>query len=387
MTFSRRQAVCLAIVLCVNALFIVKYGARITEAVAGLLVAYAASIGLLLYSIRKLPDVTRRPLFWVASLACCLVVLGAYVVIPQESLGVDRYEMIRLFWDNLFDGINPYTRRPEGGNIPGPFPAYFYLALPFYLIGELGLYTLSGFLLFAWLLQRYVSDAQTRLVVLALLLSSPAYAWELITRSTLVLNTVLILGYILYVHHADLRRAGRLMGSAVLFGLLLSTRSIVLVALAPLIPLLIERGIDIRKLILWSALAGSVFLLTFVPMLFFETFMEGLNPIQVQAKFFPTWFPLLILLGCVGYVALRPTLSRHLLASAIGMTILTASYVTIEALDHGFHAMLFQSRADISYLLLPFPFLLFVLAKDGMSRECSAERTPREAQREAERPA
>lgn len=351
----------------INVLFVIRYGTRVFDVPSTAVVAFLAMTVALVTALYRLPDrMFSDRLFWTASAVCCLAILVGFAWIPQESLRVDRYEMIRLFWDNLLDGVNPYTRRPDGGNIPGPFPVYFYLAFPFYLIGELGLYALSGFVLFIGLLYRYVRDVRTRLSVLALLVASPAFAWEMIARSTLIVNSVLVLGFILFVYGRDDTAERRIAGSAVLFGLLLSTRSIMLIALAPAIPWYIDQGVGIRRLLTWGIIAAVVFLMTFSPMLGFDSFLHGgLNPFQVQAKFFPTWFPILVLTGCIAYAALRPGFRSHMITASVGMTVLTAGYVLMEAADHGMRDVLFADRADISYLLLVFPFVLFSMIDEN----------------------
>jgi len=55
-------------------------------------------------------------------------------LIPQETLNVDRFSVITSFWDSYFNWEYVYFAKSFHGNLPGPMPFYFILALPFYLV-------------------------------------------------------------------------------------------------------------------------------------------------------------------------------------------------------------------------------------------------------------
>jgi hypothetical protein len=119
--------------LLVNAVFVLKYSIRIVTHGSLLVVLYLFAVPVVFWLLTRLPSRIFTNRTYIAIVIAFSVFMGiVFFIIPQESLRVDRYEMIKLFWDNTFSGINPYTPR-EHTNIPGPFPCYFILALPFYL--------------------------------------------------------------------------------------------------------------------------------------------------------------------------------------------------------------------------------------------------------------
>ena len=158
------------------------------------------------------------------------------LTIPQESLRVDRYEMIKLFWDNTLARINPYTPRGIHTNIPGPFPCYFILALPFYLCKEIGLLSLTGFLFFSYLLYRSGASMKSRTIALLLLAGSPAFAWEITCRSTIFLNMVLVVGLIQQMERWSKGgfTARASIGYGLLTGFIACTRSVTILVLVPI---------------------------------------------------------------------------------------------------------------------------------------------------------
>ena len=148
--------------LLVNAVFVLKYSIRIVTHGSLLVVLYLFAVPVVFWLLTRLPSRIFTNRTYIAIVIAFSVFMGiVFFIIPQESLRVDRYEMIKLFWDNTFSCINPYTPR-EHTNIPGPFPCYFILALPFYLLKEIGLLSLAGFLLFSYLLYVECQDIVDR---------------------------------------------------------------------------------------------------------------------------------------------------------------------------------------------------------------------------------
>lgn len=356
------RSITLLIYLLINTLFIAKYASRVTADYWWLVAGYLVLIPLLYVIAYRLPEwLYRRWVFWSLVALLIIAALFAYQFISQESLRVDRYEMIRLFWDNFFNGINPYTPRVEGSNIPGPFPFYFFLALPFYAVGEMGLFTLVGFLLYILLIRSYIPTERDRQVVLLALLLSPAFAWEIITRSTLFFNTALVLGYLLLVMRIDLKQNRNVFLAAFLFGLLLSTRSIVLTVMLPFLVFLGVQRSGWPKIVLWGFGIVLGFGLTFLPVAFTPGFFPSNNPFLVQNIFLPTWFPLVVLL-LMSVAALRiPTLDRFIYVSMLALVFLAIAYFSLQVIQFGAHASLYEDKADISYFILALPFVGFSL--------------------------
>src|SRR4029079_14747578 len=105
--------------------------------------------------------------------------------LPQDSINVDRWSVIVSFWDSFFRGEYVYFAKSHLGNLPGPMPVYFIIALPFYLIGEIGYLTLLGPVAFLAVLRYEKWDVGVQNASLVLILCSTFFAWEVAARSAL----------------------------------------------------------------------------------------------------------------------------------------------------------------------------------------------------------
>lgn len=348
------------IYILINVLFITRYSSRITHYYYFLSLGYAVTLPVLLYLTSYIQEqFFTKKIFFVLVILFIAFSITSFAVIPQESLRVDRYEMIRLFWDNFFDGINPYTPRSFGTNIPGPFPFYFYLALPFYAIGEIGYFSLLGFILFVLLLRKAIRDERDRIVILLALILSPAYSWEIICRSTLFLNSALVLACIFILTSIDINKNKNIIIGAILFGLILSTRSIVLIIMFPYLLFIGLHRMEIKKISLWVIGIGAGFIATFLPIIFFQGFFLINNPFAVQNIFLPIWLPIIILLLMTVISIKIKHISDFIFYSMISTVVLVFAYFLVRVMQFSFSIALFKDGADISYIILSLPFVLF----------------------------
>jgi hypothetical protein len=330
------------------------------------------SLPVLFYLAGHVPKIYfTKKVFFVFVILFISFSIVCFAIIPQESLRVDRYEMIRLFWDNFFAGINPYTPRSLETNIPGPFPFYFYLALPFYAIGELGFLSLLGFLLFIVLLRNFIQDESNRILILLALMLSPAYWWEIVARSTLFLNTTLVVAYIFLLASVDLKKFNNIIFSAILFGLILSTRSIVLTVMLPYLIFIGVYKTGSKKLSLWVLGIGIGFTATFLPIIFFPGFFPSNNPFAVQNIFLPLWLPISILLLMIVISLKIHEISEFIFFSMLMMFVLVFAYFFLQVMQNNFYIALFKDGADISYIILTLPFVLIGLGQIKLIRNYS----------------
>lgn len=354
---------CAALYLLINVVFVIKYSAEVTSHNYSLAAGYAALVIVVLAAARRVPArfFSRKLFFALTALYTGFwIVLLAWV--PVESITLDRYEMIRLFWDNFFAGRNPYTPRVPGSNIPGPFPMYFYLALPFHLAGEIGYFSLAGVLVFAYLLRNHIRSEQDRIILLVALLLSPAVAYGILCRSTLFVNSVLVLLYVLTVSGMQPDTGWKEGISAFFAGLLLSTRSIVLVVLLPFLVFLGVQRAGWRRIVLWGAWAAAGCAASFLPVIFFPGFFPDNNPVAVQSIFLPSWIPALVLLTMCLLASRYRSIHSLIAASGLAIFALSAIHILLVIHEYGYQPAIFHDGADISYLNLALPFVFFAMA-------------------------
>lgn len=338
------------VLLLIQAVFLVKYGERAVGLWPAMLGAVAVSAVLAWPPLWRvhIPGTWRWPVLalWSIGLAVALLRLA------PSQFQVDRWDAIVYCWQALLDGRFPYSARTRFGGFPSPLPFLQLLLAPFALWGELAWATLLAWGLWvAWIWRRAGSLALPQ-IILALL--APPVLWEVMCRSTLVVNSVL---WILFLGFAlPPKRSGVALGS--LAGLLASTRLAFVVPLAGwCLAELIGRRRDPRDLVVIGLAALAAFCLTLAPLWLGwpADSWHHHNPFGHHQSHMP-WPGTAALLGLSLALAWRwPERSfRNSVWVLLGFGVL---FCLNAVLVHGWHGAWYGNRADISYLLFAWPAL------------------------------
>jgi hypothetical protein len=366
MTDYKKSSSLLIIVL-INLLFLIKYVERVTDYY--LILTLLISVGYyLIYRFRNCfhtSEIIKKQLFY--GVILCYIGLSVYLFykIPQSSLNVDRYSVITSFWDSFFHSNYVYTSRSHQGNLPGPMPFYFILAFPFYLVHELGYFSLMGLVVFAAILTYSKRPINNQLSGLFLLACSAFYGWETLSRSNIFLNASLILGScIFFMNTLTLERKKHIVLHGVIIGLLLSTRNVLILPYIVLfLYVLKNRLYTIREVFQIGLLVIITFALTFLPFVInhFQSFLE-INPFIIQSSYLiPSWLSLIcILLTFSSYFFLKQK-EDVFFYGGLFLFITVLIYFIYQIQKHGFINTLFGSQADLSYFILCVPFFLYYL--------------------------
>ncbi len=290
---------------------------------------------------------------------CCGIVLA---FIPKESLNVDRWEMIQVFWDAVSQNIYPYSAQGINGNYPGPMPFYFILSYPFYLIGEIGYMAITGVLL--WLYYIYKKERKALFLMVLLLFSSLAIYWEIFARSTIFLNSCLFAFFIFSLKDLNKKTNGEFYLLAIIGGLLTSTRTVFAIVLILWgIYVLIHERMNFWKLTKWGLCFIISFILSFIPFIMMdpEAFKE-MNPFITQSSvLMPFW----LVLCFIGFSVLLGFFCKRFIDviyyGGILLFLTITGHFIYAISENGIDGYL-NAGADISYYIFCFPFLLKVIA-------------------------
>jgi len=371
----------------INGLFLFKYLGRINAVFGivsvGIYVAAVFYLSRLLYSHRMHVN-AKFNLGLIVLYVCGLLVFLWYI--PKESFGVDRWSVITSFWDFALDGKYPYFAQSFSGNYPGPMPFYFILAFPFYLIGEIGLFSISGLLLLLYFFRKKKSD-DTFVYSSFLLLSSTIIFWEISCRSTLLINAVLI--FILLYFLVDIKEMDkkRFWMSAIISGLLLSTRSsFSLVFVVWGIYVLKNNLLPFRKLFVWGIVFVLSFSLTFLPLvLFFPNDFFVMNPFVIQSSFLlpVNWIPPLFIIAIISgflcknkmdvifysgltlFVAILIYFFYHIAGNGVFIALWESVIDAVlqnSARASGVTTVILGEVIDTSYFTMAIPFILYTIS-------------------------
>lgn len=371
---SHRMSLCEVLYVAVNALFVAKYSARVSEHAA-----LAATLGAVVFYCLLLWLAGRSPKPWtkrVALTGCLLAFVAMLAVqmgIDPYGLQVDRWSALHFPIENMLGGRFPYEASTHLGGNASPFPVWQALHVPFYLLGNVGLSLFVAIGFFLWSCRK-VQGAERALAVGVLLFGSVAVWYEAAVRSDLLANMLLVASLVNLVlprlNQAWAERNG--LPTAVAVGLLASTRVLVLLPIGLLLfPYLIR--LRLKKQVGLTLLALSTFALTFVPFALwdFQALFHlqnapwTLQTRQGNASDFLLFVPMALLLalnwgGCAKRYYRNSSL---MLAAFVGVTFVHNMYL-------GQNWDLFSPTFDITYFSTVLPFCLLGLAeKSAESQE------------------
>ena len=359
-----REAIAFTLFSIINMLFCFKYLYRV-NALLAIVVTLLYPIGVCLVRILRSQDKLKVPFAgWIGVLLLFVIAcLALFPAIPKESLNVDRWEMIQVFWDSFLKGFYPYAAQGSNGNYPGPMPFYFFLFYPFYRIGEIGLSSILAIMI--WEFYIYKKEGLSALNLNCLLLyTSLAIYWEIFARSTIFFNTVLFAIYFFSLKSLKEENKISFYASALVGGLLFSTRNVFI------IPLLIWGIYALRTqfrfvaLLRWAIVFLFTFILTFVPVYALgpDQFFAR-NPFLTQGTvLLPFFWIICFLILTIGISFKVRSFRDVIFYSGVLLFLIITGHVIYALIDSGIDAYL-TAGADISYYLFCFPFLLMTMTK------------------------
>ncbi|MGC3977322.1 MAG: hypothetical protein QM751_03245 [Paludibacteraceae bacterium] len=147
---------------------------------------------------------------------------------------MDRWSAVTFFIDSVFQHKYPYSVHTHVSttNFPSPFPMWYLINLPFYLLGDVG-YGLVSFMLLPLMLVLYFSQSYKKTILFLLLfVFSPAYWWEVMVRSDSLSNALLIFSFVTWFYLSDKSLNKNLTLAIIIIGLFASTRFSAILPLA-----------------------------------------------------------------------------------------------------------------------------------------------------------
>jgi len=344
----------------VGALFILKYSSRYSDIfILSPFLYLAGSIIILFFVDKKITS--RKNVFSNAhllSLVGVIAVIAVLLTFIPQSTRVGRFPALIEWLSNFQQGIFPYGTKVN----PSGFPFLFFLASPFYLLGDAGYLEIFGLFLFLLLILKYSKTTKEYWAKILFLLLLPTTFYELAVRSELLTNTVLIISLFFLAEQnlKDNEKNISFIVLALLFGFFLSTRLIAFLWLAMFLLFFFRN--NLKNGAIFFTISLSVFLLSLLPFYLWnsETFLSK-GPFAVQTIYLPKWiyFTLPFFVLYIGWMI--ADFQELLFASGV-LTFLLVSISFIMTIgDVGMYQAYFNSRFDISYYVLSIPFFILAL--------------------------
>ncbi|MDR1725809.1 MAG: hypothetical protein LBR28_05420 [Bacteroidales bacterium] len=358
-----------AIFLFANEMFILRYVEKITlnsiylSLIYGLLII----VFMLFYqkAIRHISRGTYNTFFFVIAGFIMIFSVFLLLIISPYELDTERWTAIFNWNDSLFRGVYPYSAHTHlnGENsYISPFPFWQLLHFPFYLLGNVSYMLFVVLILLFFILYKLQSRVMDGVQFLLLLCLSPAFWFEIATKSDLMYNVfaVLIICLLLVYYPHKIWQHKFLF--AFFIGLFACSRFFVMI---PLLIFLFRPWLkmEMRDKIIFVIFFILGFLLPFVPFLFWNFDMLihfKYSPIYLQTSYQTNIWLILINVVLALVLALHCKTKKDFYSyAALSMFCFAASAAFKFVVQDGFYGMLYEDNVfDLSYFSACFPFLL-----------------------------
>jgi hypothetical protein len=366
---SRRNLLSISILAFIGGIFVLKYVSRYS-CYAGLLsLLYFAWYFAVFFFVAGKFRVSEglNTNVYRSFLGVLIVASVAAVHYFPEASRVARLPAIKSWLNYLFSGKFPY----DSPAAPSGFPFLFFLAMPFYLAGNLGYIEVLGIvILFGYILLRYPGTTLGDIWLRSLLfLFLPTIYYEFLVRSELLFNMTLVIALIVFTwaRVSPFKRDAFFFLTAILYGLVLSTRSVVLVPYSIFLIFLFRTNI-INGLVFLGVMCVP-FLLTLVPFALWDmnAFLAR-GPFTIQAGHFP-------LLGSImffwlaAFAGLKAKDIRDVMfSSGIMLFAIVAAKFVLTIRSYDLYKAVFMDQMDIAYFIFCIPFLILSVQLENRGR-------------------
>jgi hypothetical protein len=360
-----------------NALFVYKYGAQtrlgsypaLSLYAVFLTAASAFYLNFLSSKVEKLKNAHFAAAYF-GTLG--LFALSASVLlfkIDPYSLDVDRWSALHGFLRNLFAGEFPYLARTHLGSMASPLPVMNFMAIPFYLIGDVGYLQVFVFALTAAVVFFTPAAKNGKALFMLAFLSSPAFWYEVAVRSELVSNMLIMcLGLLLVEKITHGKPLDYPVKAGSVCGALFCTRGIFII---PFTVFFFAKTVSavketkIKKAFIFAACVFIAFALFLLPFVLWDIklFTQN-NPFLMQTN----KSPLIVQIAALAIAALLSfkirSAGHSFLRSAICLFALMGVTLTVKIFTAGLDTAIFSHKFDITYYSTVIPFVVLGMFYD-----------------------
>jgi hypothetical protein len=353
----------LAIYELINVVFVYKYTSRITSQPWATSLLYLILISLFISLLLKKKEFRlslkmQNVIYF--SMIAFLAILFTFLMLhfDPQKIRVGRYPAMHDWLTRFFNSEFPYASPIK----PSGFPFLFVMAMPFYFLGDLGFFQIFSFLVFSVLVYlRHRQNSLNRFRLIFLLITAPIFLYEIVVRSDLFSNMVMVILYLAILEIlAQKRSRVELIILGIIGGLLLSTRGIVLLIYVTFFGYFWRREIIQDGSFFISIFFG--FLLTLVPFLIWDwRYFTKFGPFSIQLAHIPNWLLILSMTSSIFCALTIKSLKRIYFSIAFILFGVAGLAFATMVFDCGWHKALLGDGFDIGYFCFTLPFLLISL--------------------------
>ncbi len=359
----------------INLLFILKYSLRFSSLLTILSISFFS-----LYTIAAIQLYKKRLgqqrinkskhfKYFYIGLVVIMAIFFIWINVKTDAykLHVDRWSALAGGIQAVLKGQYTYTVADHLGGRTSNLPGLFIIGLPFFLMKDVGLLQVFTFLLISYLIYDYFDQNYEKLFALLLILSSPAYYWEIFVKSDLMSNLILVMTFLIYWQKKLPKKSfDKPFSLGIITGILLFTRLIVLIPFEIfLFQEFIKTSTKNKRKFIVALMLTIIFI--WLPILYtiesFKTFIHY-NPFSLQSSQIPfIWLVFFLLVPLFVASRIGHDLDKKILFSGIFL-LLPVLYNFIDLITKiGFERSFIGSVFDISYFNMALAFVILSIPK------------------------
>lgn len=275
----------------VNFLFLTKYGIRQDKIPLSVLCIGFIGVNFLIFYISRkhflIQKFNTKSVYILTAVISLIYLVFCHLLNDPVKLNIDRWETLQYSTDYWIHGKFFYDKINFLGNKSSYLPGQLLLALPFYLLNNVGYLQIAAFLLFSYAVSKQFQSSYLRFLAILMFGISLAYIYETICKSDFISSFIVSASFIAIW---DMKFKDNYFKKPYLLGIILGviclTRS---VAVLPLIIFLLKPLLDtdIRsKLKITVAFASTVSILLATVVIPAENFSDLIthNPLNLQGQ-------------------------------------------------------------------------------------------------------
>lgn len=365
------KSIVLLMFLFVNNLFWIKYAYPYVHQHIGYFIAiYSLFVIVFVVFYTKIAILIAKIPFFLFVVTAVFVVIVLNTLLVREQIQVDRWSAMQIGIQSVWQGQYPYSATDHLGGRTSNLPGLMLIGLPFYGLGDVGLLQIAVFIVLVCFLY-FNFRRNTVFFVVVLLLLSPAYWWEVLVKSDLMSNLILIFMYtwLMYKRKPFFQKSPYLTG--ILLSVLLLTRVVVIIPILLVFSTFIAQSsiYYLKKLTIGFSTTSLVLLVLVLKDCPSIPVLLQYNPLNLQGGVTPLWFNVFVILLTI-FVSFANKTEKQFLLSSIFLLGLPVLYGFIDSvIRFGFFTTLYADTFDISYWGMLLIFIVFAIDKYWIEKE------------------
>lgn len=359
--------------ICINLLFIYKYGIRQNYIpIQIIIILYLFISGLILlknpFDFEITKKIQSKYAYITSSFLIFIIIIAITFFTDGNALKVDRWSAMDVAISALLDGEYPYTAVDHLHGRTSNFPGLLILGIPFYLLGNVGYFQGAAFLLLSYTIYKFL-PIKNAFQYMLLLIVSPAYWWEIFSISDLFSNIILVFCFIILLKQ---KLKDNLFKYPILLGF--STSFLVLTRGIVAIPLILIVFKDFWQISLIKQLKYVIsFVISFALLIAMVIIncpdlhtLKYYNPLVLQTSYLPNYLTIIALTLPFYFSFKIKSFENDFFTICTFLILFPTLLAFILKLNKtGIEKILIGSTFDLSYLSIVIPFILYEVAKEN----------------------